>query len=148
MEHSQALDSSLPVIDIHPLIAGTAARDRVAKQIGQVCREYGFFYIIGHGVDEELQQRLERLSCQFFAQAIERKIEIRIALTENRQICQRQDSIRDRGIMPLILFRCSSHNAGGSTAKSNSVTSGGTVSSRIAATIFGARVVRLTMRHT
>ena len=80
MGHSQALDSSLPVIDIHPLIAGTAARDRVAKQIGQVCREYGFFYIIGHGVDEELLQRLERLSRQFFAQAIERKIEIRMAL--------------------------------------------------------------------
>ena len=80
MEHSQALDSSLPVIDIHPLIAGTAARDRVAKQIGQACREYGFFYIVGHGVDEELQQRLERLSRQFFAQAIERKLEIRMAL--------------------------------------------------------------------
>ena len=80
MEHSQALDRSLPVIDIHPLIAGTAARDRVAKQIGQACREYGFFYIVGHGVDEELQQRLERLSRQFFAQAIERKLEIRMAL--------------------------------------------------------------------
>ncbi|CAN5852164.1 MAG: hypothetical protein USCGTAYLOR_02868 [Chromatiales bacterium USCg_Taylor] len=49
------MDSSLPVIDIHPLIAGTVARDRVAKQIGQACREYGFFYIVGHGVDEELQ---------------------------------------------------------------------------------------------
>jgi len=76
----QALDSSFPVIDIHPLIAGTAARDRVAKQIGQACREYGFFFIVGHGVDEELQQRLERLSRQFFAQAIERKLEIRMAL--------------------------------------------------------------------
>ena len=80
MEHSQALDSSFQVIDIHPLIAGTAARDRVAKQIGQACREYGFFFIVGHGVDEELQQRLERLSRQFFAQAIERKLEIRMAL--------------------------------------------------------------------
>ncbi|MDQ3566141.1 MAG: 2-oxoglutarate and iron-dependent oxygenase domain-containing protein [Pseudomonadota bacterium] len=49
----------------------------MAKQIGQACREYGFFYIVGHGVDEELPQRLERLSRQFFAQAIERKIEIR-----------------------------------------------------------------------
>ncbi len=67
MEHSQALDSSRPVIDIHPLIAGTQARDRVAKQIGQACREYGFFYIAGHGVNEESQRRLEGLSRQFFA---------------------------------------------------------------------------------
>ncbi len=52
MEYSQALDRSLPVIDIHPLIAGTQARDRVAKLIGQACREYGFFFIVGHVVDE------------------------------------------------------------------------------------------------
>jgi Isopenicillin N synthase and related dioxygenases len=72
--------SHLPVIDIRSLIARTDGRYSVAAQIGQACREYGFFYIVGHGVDEGLQRRLEQLSCQFFAQDLERKLEIRMAL--------------------------------------------------------------------
>ncbi len=70
----------LPVIDIHPLSAPNEDRDRVAAQIGQACREQGFFYIIGHGIDGSLQQCLERLSREFFAQDIEKKLEIRMAL--------------------------------------------------------------------
>jgi hypothetical protein len=41
----------------------------------------------------------------------------------------------------LIRAGCSSHNAGGSTAKSNSVKAGGNFSSSIAATISGTNVV-------
>ena len=52
----------------------------MAAQIGQACREHGFFYILGHGVDEGLQQRLLHVSRQFFAQALERKLEIRMGL--------------------------------------------------------------------
>ncbi|MGH8567456.1 MAG: isopenicillin N synthase family dioxygenase, partial [Gammaproteobacteria bacterium] len=62
------------------MIARTAGRCAVAAQIGQACRERGFFYVLGHGVDERLQQRLEHLSRQFFAQPLDRKIEIRMAL--------------------------------------------------------------------
>ncbi|MGH6636215.1 MAG: isopenicillin N synthase family dioxygenase [bacterium] len=70
----------LPVIDIRPLIGPNEGRHRVAAEIGQACRERGFFYIIGHGVDGSLQQCLERLSREFFAQNIEKKLEIRMAL--------------------------------------------------------------------
>ncbi len=80
--------SHIPIIDISALVFGTGdapaktLRDRhaVAAQIGQACRECGFFYIVGHGVDEGLQQRLEQLSRQFFAQDIETKLQIRMAL--------------------------------------------------------------------
>ncbi|WP_460202826.1 isopenicillin N synthase family dioxygenase [Scytonema sp. NUACC21] len=72
--------SHVPIIDISALVSKTGGRDAVATQIGQACREWGFFYIIGHGVDEELQQRLENLSRQFFAQDIETKLEIRMAV--------------------------------------------------------------------
>ena len=60
----------------------TELRDRltVAWKIGQACQECGFFYIIGHDVDDGLQQRLEQLSRQFFAQPLETKLEIRMAL--------------------------------------------------------------------
>ena len=70
----------LPVIDVRPLIARTAGRHAVATEIGQACREHGFFYLLGHGVDEGLQERLLRLSRRFFAQALERKLEIRMGL--------------------------------------------------------------------
>ncbi|MBO0726153.1 MAG: isopenicillin N synthase family oxygenase [Blastocatellia bacterium] len=70
---------SIPIIDISPLIHGIKGRQAVAAGIGQACRECGFFYIIGHGVDEGLQQRLQDLSQRFFAQDVEAKMEIRMA---------------------------------------------------------------------
>lgn len=72
--------SQVPIIDISSLVAGTGKCDIVANQIRQACCESGFFYIVGHGVDESLQQRLEELSRQFFAQDLETKMKIRMAL--------------------------------------------------------------------
>src|SRR4029434_9236564 len=60
----------LPVIDM------SAPGDVLASQIGHACREYGFFYIVAHGVDEDLQQRLEQLSRQFCAQELDVKLQI------------------------------------------------------------------------
>lgn len=72
--------SQVPIIDIQPLVFGKGDVLGVADQINQACRKQGFFYIVKHGVDEELQQRLEKLSRQFFAQDGETKLEIRMAL--------------------------------------------------------------------
>jgi isopenicillin N synthase-like dioxygenase len=71
--------STIPIIDIGPLIGGTEGRYAVADEIGRACRECGFFYIVGHGVGEDLQKRLEHLSRRFFAQDLEAKMEIRMA---------------------------------------------------------------------
>jgi isopenicillin N synthase-like dioxygenase len=70
---------NIPVIDIAALIRGTEERRTIAAQIGQACREFGFFYIVGHGVDENLQRRLEKVSREFFAQELGTKLEIRMA---------------------------------------------------------------------
>lgn len=70
----------LPIIDIQPLIAGSGARRDVAAQIHKACRDTGFFYVVGHGVDDALQERLEDLSRRFFAQDLETKLQIRMAL--------------------------------------------------------------------
>lgn len=70
----------IPVINISPLVSRRGDRTAVAAQIRQACRNTGFFYIIGHGVDELLQQRLEQLSQQFFSQDSETKMQIRMAL--------------------------------------------------------------------
>jgi len=68
----------LPVIDVEPLVTDAGDRSGVAGQIARACRESGFFYIIGHGVNEYLQQRLEDLSRKFFAQDLHAKLEIRM----------------------------------------------------------------------
>ncbi len=71
--------SPLPIIDISPLLFGAPGRHKVAEQIGLACREVGFFYLVGHVVDEELQIRLENVSRRFFAQDLETKLEISMA---------------------------------------------------------------------
>jgi isopenicillin N synthase-like dioxygenase len=72
--------SQIPIIDVSELVAGTPSRRAVAARLGEACRESGFFYAVGHGVDEHLQQRLSDLSRQFFAQDLQTKRRIRMAL--------------------------------------------------------------------
>ncbi len=73
--------SEVPVIDISPLVSQTSnSSDVIADQIRQALHNYGFFYIVGHGVDEQLQKQLEHLSQRFFAQDVETKLKIRMAL--------------------------------------------------------------------
>ena len=66
----------LPVIDMSPLLTGVGDRSAVAAAIAHACRASGFFYVVGHGVDERLQQRLEESSRRFFAQDVATKMEI------------------------------------------------------------------------
>lgn len=70
----------IPVINIAALVADATNKQTVAAQIGAACRQSGFFYITGHGVDEALQAKLESLSRQFFAAPAEQKQAIRMAL--------------------------------------------------------------------
>ena len=72
----------VPVIDIRALVdraAPASARQAVAERLGAACRESGFFYVVGHGVDEALPERLEALSRRFFALPEEEKRTIRMA---------------------------------------------------------------------
>lgn len=72
--------SHIPIIDVRDLIADGPGKSAVARQLGQACRESGFFYIVGHGVDAGLQSRLQDQSRQFFAQDVDTKMRIRMAL--------------------------------------------------------------------
>lgn len=71
--------SSISVIDVSALVSGAADRSAVAAAIGRACRENGFFYVVGHGVDEDLRRRLAEQSRAFFDQDLERKLEIRMS---------------------------------------------------------------------
>jgi isopenicillin N synthase-like dioxygenase len=66
------------VIDVGPLVTGSGDRSRAAAEIARACREWGFFYVTGHHVDEGLQRRLEDAGRRFFARDLATKMEIRM----------------------------------------------------------------------
>lgn len=70
----------IPVLDIDGLHQDGAGRRAVAEQIGAACRDNGFFYVVGHGVDQALERRLEQLSVEFFAQDQAAKMAIAMPL--------------------------------------------------------------------
>jgi len=65
------VNALLPVVDLSE-DGWEAATDRA-------CREVGFFYVVGHGVDDALQQRLEGAARAFFARPDDEKAEIAMA---------------------------------------------------------------------
>jgi isopenicillin N synthase-like dioxygenase len=79
MTTSQLSFTEVPVIDVSPLVTRAGDRSRVSSEIARACRDSGFFYIVGHGVDEGLQRRLEDASRRFFAQDLDTKMEIAMA---------------------------------------------------------------------
>src|SRR5579871_5176501 len=72
--------SHIPVIDVSELVARGPSMRAVAVALGAACRESGFFYVVGHGVDAALQERLRELSRQFFTLDVNKKMAIRMAL--------------------------------------------------------------------
>ncbi|RKG85858.1 isopenicillin N synthase family oxygenase, partial [Corallococcus sp. CA049B] len=67
---------TVPLIDVRALVdpaSSPLARREVAARMGAACRNTGFFYVVGHGVDVGLQTRLEVLARDFFARPEEEK---------------------------------------------------------------------------
>lgn len=62
--------TTVPVVDVGPLTAfdrgNQPAIEEAAMAIDAACREHGFFYIVGHGVDPTLSARLDELARRFF----------------------------------------------------------------------------------
>jgi len=63
----------LPVIDL-------SQREGVPALLREACRAHGFFYIVGHGIDAALGDRLEHRSREFFALDPAHKMRWRMAL--------------------------------------------------------------------
>jgi polar amino acid transport system ATP-binding protein len=69
----------LPIIDLSLLRQGDVAREQLAAQLDFACREFGFFYLVGHGIDTARVDSLMSLSRQFFALNAEEKSRIHIS---------------------------------------------------------------------
>lgn len=68
--------SSMPVIDVGPLVSGRGDVEGVARRLDRACRDVGFFTVVGHGLDPALLTDLEAASRTFFALPEARKAEI------------------------------------------------------------------------
>ncbi|MDB5391606.1 MAG: 2OG-Fe(II) oxygenase [Planctomycetaceae bacterium] len=71
--------SSLPIIDVASLASDGVRKQQTAARIDAACRQSGFFYVVGHGVDTGLQQHLQALAREFFARSIAEKMGIEMS---------------------------------------------------------------------
>jgi isopenicillin N synthase-like dioxygenase len=69
---------NVPLIDVsaHRRASDPAA---VADDIDAACRNTGFFYVVGHGVPVELQNRVQALALDFFSLPAEEKAAVAMA---------------------------------------------------------------------
>jgi isopenicillin N synthase-like dioxygenase len=65
----------IPVINLSAAIK-PAGKSLVANAIGTACETSGFFTIVGHGVDQELIDRMYAVTCAFFALPAEEKAKV------------------------------------------------------------------------
>ena len=67
----------LPIVDVSALFGDDKrASHRVAQAIGAACRNHGFFYALGHGIDVRLIEKLDGASREFFSLPESEKLEI------------------------------------------------------------------------
>ncbi|KAH9777119.1 diox n domain-containing protein-related [Citrus sinensis] len=78
----------LPVIDL-----SSPDRLSTAKSIRQACIDYGFFYLVNHGVEEELISQMFNESKKFFSLQLEDKM--KLARKEHRGYTALCDEILD-----------------------------------------------------
>ncbi|WP_308468589.1 isopenicillin N synthase family dioxygenase [Rathayibacter soli] len=68
--------SQLPILDLSRLDAGPAEADAFRAELRQVTHDIGFFYLVGHGVDQALIEELLRVARRFFELPAEQKLAI------------------------------------------------------------------------
>lgn len=73
--------AGLPILDMKPLLGhgSDAGREALAREIMAACRDSGFFYVVGHGVQPALSAALAAASRRFFALPPTLKQEIAMA---------------------------------------------------------------------
>lgn len=79
---------SVPIIDVSPLFSTEESnielRQKTVKEIGDACRDWGFFYVVGHNILPEVVQEFKTQSFDFFRKPKEFK----------RTILRKPDNLR------------------------------------------------------
>ena len=84
--------TEIPVIDFSPFVQGgsRAAREAVARQVRAACIDIGFFYMVGHGIDQAEIDGVIEWGHAFFGLPLE----VKMALHRNN------DPTQSNGYMP------------------------------------------------
>jgi len=71
--------SQIPVIDFRSYFAAeTGTLERLAAELGDACENIGFFYALGHGVDEAIIDRAFAASRRFHALPLDQKLQLEL----------------------------------------------------------------------
>ncbi|MCW2856751.1 MAG: 2OG-Fe(II) oxygenase [Marmoricola sp.] len=76
---------NIPVVDVSGLYGTPEEQAEVAEQLRIAASEVGFLYVTGHGVPEELFAGLLAHAKNFFAQPLEKKMEVYIGNSTNHR---------------------------------------------------------------
>ena len=69
-----AAQGQIPIIDIGPYLRDeSGAIDLLAKNLRSACEQIGFFYIVNHGIPEDVIEKAFEQNRRFHAQSIEKK---------------------------------------------------------------------------
>ncbi|ESW27891.1 hypothetical protein PHAVU_003G241200 [Phaseolus vulgaris] len=101
--------SSIPVIDISPLLAKAddpkMAEDpgvlEVVRQLDKACTEAGFFYVKGHGVPETLLKEVRDVTRRFFELPYEEKAKIKMTPAAGYRGYQRIGENITKGVLDM-----------------------------------------------
>lgn len=74
-------DVSLPILDISRFHGDADEREVFIQSLREILHDYGFFYLVGHGVSEETTRRVLDVSKAFFALPEEDKLAIEMVKT-------------------------------------------------------------------
>lgn len=73
------MSEEIPIIDFGSFINGTDEdRKKISLEIGNACKDIGFFYISNHGISKTLIENVFQQAERFFSQTIEEKMKIYI----------------------------------------------------------------------
>ncbi|KAM5549106.1 protein DMR6-LIKE OXYGENASE 2-like [Rosa sericea] len=72
----------IPLIDLSAInspnsISDPEAIERIVREVGNACKEWGFFQVINHGVSSDKLQKIEASAKKFFALPLEEKRKIK-----------------------------------------------------------------------
>ncbi len=85
MDHPDSTEE-IPILDIAPALSGDpAGLEAVARELGEITRTIGFFYLKGHGVPDELVERVFAQSRRFHALPMEEKTKVAHRFTDSFQ---------------------------------------------------------------
>ncbi|MEZ0581780.1 isopenicillin N synthase family dioxygenase [Erwinia sp. DT-104] len=76
---SQQSPLTLPVIDFAQLTASAQQRSALLDSLARAAREVGFFYLINHGINQPLIDRVQQVARAFFALPSEEKLRVKMA---------------------------------------------------------------------